>query len=56
MLRLDAVQAERGIGKVPQVAGDDNIGPTDNGCGENMPVIRIRQRQGIDQVLVPGDD
>ncbi len=41
-------------GKVREVVGHDDAGAGPDGGGQHMPVIGIRQRQGLDQVFVAG--
>ena len=52
---LHAVGFQVLAGKVLEVECDDHVRLRVNGRREDMPVIRVRQRQALDQGLVAGD-
>jgi hypothetical protein len=56
MLHFDVVGFEDRSRKITEVAGNDDVGTTDDCCGQDMPVIGIRQYDGANQPLIIGDD
>ncbi len=55
MLYLDAECRQPFCREVPLVEGDDHARIAADGCGKDMPVIRVGQGQAVDQVFMPGD-
>lgn len=51
MLGRNAVRGKRVRREIPQVAGDDHVGPAANGSGQHMPVARVRQVETADQAF-----
>ena len=51
MLGFDAVLSQHGGGKVLQVLGHDDVRLTPNGCGQDVAVIGIGQRERGNQFL-----
>ena len=52
---LDPVGRDRGIRKVPEVAGNDRVAASDYGCRQNVTIIGIGQVERGNQRLVSGD-
>jgi hypothetical protein len=52
MLGLDVISGEHLRRKVGQIVGYDKLGSGTDRCGQNMPVIGIRQCQAVDQLLI----
>lgn len=55
VLGLDAEPVELPFGKVVELRRDDHLSSAANGRGEDMAVVRIRQRQSWDEILVAFD-
>jgi len=55
VLCFDSVRGQDFHGKVTQIERDDHVSPGSNGRGKHVPVIRIGQRDGLDQLLVAGN-
>jgi len=51
VLGRDAVFLEFLVGKVREVVGDDDVSPPANGGRQDMPIIRVRQGEGGNQLL-----
>ncbi len=54
MLRFQVELAENEVWKVCQILSDDDAGSGPNCCGDNVPVVRVWQHDGIEQVFVFG--
>jgi hypothetical protein len=48
MLGLDMVLREFGLGKVLQVRGYDRVGGAADSSGQDMPISRVWECQGVD--------
>ena len=55
VLDFDSVGRDRGLWKVPQVAGDDHVAASDYCCGENMPVVGVGKVERGNKCFVSGD-
>ena len=55
MLSLNAEDFQLFVGEVTKVHGDDRPSFRDDGCGENMSVVRIRQFKAVDEMFVSVD-
>ena len=51
MLGRDAVFLEFLVGKVREIVADNHVSPPTNGGRQDMPIIRIRQGEGGNQLL-----
>lgn len=51
VLGRDAVFLEFLIGKVCEIVGDNNVSPPANGSRQDMPIIRVWQGEGWNQLL-----
>ena len=54
MLGFDAEVSENVTGKVGQIEGDEYACAGAKGGGQYVPVVPIRQFNGVDEMLVPG--
>lgn len=54
-LYLNAVLAHHVLGEIPLVLRDDHLGAAPDGSGQDMTIIRIRQRQRLDEFFVTGN-
>jgi hypothetical protein len=55
MLRFDAVGCERAVRKVFKIVGDDNIAAAHDGCGQDVTVVGIGQRERGNERLIARD-
>jgi len=51
VLGRNAVFLEFLVGKVREIVRDDDVSPPANGGGQDMPIIRVRQGEGGNQLL-----
>lgn len=51
VLGRDAVFLECLVGKVREIVGDNHVSSPANGSRQDMPIIRVRQSEGGNQVL-----
>lgn len=59
IIRMHSLHAEGlkgGGGEIPKIEGDDELGASADGCGEDMPVILVGQRQPVYKSFVSGND